>query len=242
MRRVRLIGSPPTLNTWIKKHPFKDDPNAYLWLRRTNEDKNDRKTEPMDYSTALALLRRLFQRAGIRKSYNAHLFRHSRATHLANDLTEAQMKEVFGWTQGSQMAATYVHLSGRDVDNAMLEIHGLAKDEGKKGEKYKVKICPRCDEQNSPSVEECVKCGTTLDIKTLLEEDEKRNVAEDLLSELISDKRVKDAMVARIEELDERDSSGRPKTGKETFSEGLMKLLGHGLYDIKLTAKPVKSM
>jgi len=32
------------------------------------------------------------------------------------------------------MAATYVHLSGRDVNNALLKLHGMkADEEGKKG-------------------------------------------------------------------------------------------------------------
>ena len=30
------------------------------------------------------------------------------------------MKEYFGWTQGSDRASIYVHLSGRDVDDTLL--------------------------------------------------------------------------------------------------------------------------
>ncbi|WP_394344768.1 hypothetical protein [Salinigranum halophilum] len=53
---------------------------------------------------------------------NPHHFRHSRATHLANWLTEAQLCEWFGWVQGSNVPARYVHLSGRDIDNAYLAL------------------------------------------------------------------------------------------------------------------------
>ena len=42
------------------------------------------------------------------------------------------MKEHFGWVQGSEMAATYVHLSGRDVDNALLKLQGLAHSKNRK--------------------------------------------------------------------------------------------------------------
>jgi len=42
------------------------------------------------------------------------------------------MCEYFGWIQGSDMPSTYVHLSGRDIDNAILRIHGkLPKENGK---------------------------------------------------------------------------------------------------------------
>jgi len=33
-------------------------------------------------------------------------------------LTEAQMKEYLGWVGDSRMASTYVHLSGRNIDDA----------------------------------------------------------------------------------------------------------------------------
>lgn len=35
------------------------------------------------------------------------------------------MKEFFGWVQASNMASIYVHLSGRDVDNALLKVYGI---------------------------------------------------------------------------------------------------------------------
>ena len=40
---------------------------------------------------------------------------------MANYLTEAQMNVYFGWTQGSDMPGVYVHLSGRDIDDAILK-------------------------------------------------------------------------------------------------------------------------
>jgi hypothetical protein len=35
------------------------------------------------------------------------------------------MKKLFGWVQASKMAAIYVHLSGRDVDHAILELYRI---------------------------------------------------------------------------------------------------------------------
>lgn len=64
------------------------------------------------------LFKKAARKTKIRKRCNPHIFRHSRATLLAQHLTEAQLKQVFGWTQSSKMASVYVHLSGRDNDDA----------------------------------------------------------------------------------------------------------------------------
>ena len=72
------------------------------------------------------------QKAYVGKKCNPDLFRHSRATFLSKHLTEAEMKEYFGWTQASDMAAVYVHLSGRDVDSALLRIAGKNIPDGDK--------------------------------------------------------------------------------------------------------------
>ena len=109
------------------------------------------------------MIKTLARKVGIRKRIHPHLFRHSRATSLAGKLTEAQMKEYFGWVQGSDMAATYVHLSGRDVDNALLKLHGLAKSEEEQEDRMKVRSCQRCKEYNSPIAKFCIKCGLPLD-------------------------------------------------------------------------------
>jgi integrase len=63
------------------------------------------------------------QKIGINKRVYSYLFRHSRATHLAKYLTEQQMKVYLGWSMGSDMVATYVHLSGRDMDDRVMELN-----------------------------------------------------------------------------------------------------------------------
>ncbi|MBI3190521.1 tyrosine-type recombinase/integrase [archaeon] len=159
-RRVRLIAASPSLWSWVNVHPYKDDPDAFLWLGIGTKNKN----KMMSYSSIVMMLKNLGQKAGIKKKIHPHLFRHSRATELANKLTEAQLKEMFGWTQSSSQAATYVHLSGRDVDNALLNVYGIKKDETEKEKsKLKPKVCIRCRMQNPVTVDFCGRCGLILD-------------------------------------------------------------------------------
>lgn len=79
-----------------------------------------------------------------------------------------------GWGMDSEMASVYVHLSGRDVDHALLELHGLS-PQAKKEEKLKLKICPRCQEHNSPDATYCKRCAYPLDVEAMEWENQTMN-------------------------------------------------------------------
>ena len=100
-RRLRLVSSVPHLSNWLEHHPLKNNPEAPLWV--SVGSKNHAKQ--IMYHCLNARLRKIAKRAGIKKKVNPHMFRHSRATDLANLLTEAQMKKYFGWTKDSKMAS-----------------------------------------------------------------------------------------------------------------------------------------
>jgi len=164
-RRVRIISSAPALTAWLDLYEYSKEPNAALWPPRSNRVyQSGISAEPASF---YAILRGLATKAGVNKRVYPHLFRHSRATFLASKLTEAQMKEHFGWTQSSEMAATYVHLSGRDVDNTLLALYHVTDENGnklvEKEPEIQAKSCPRCKEKNSPISRFCYKCGNPLD-------------------------------------------------------------------------------
>jgi len=196
-RRIRIISSVPYLTEWINKHPFKDNPEAYLWTCKKNK--------VLSYGAVIRTLEILGQKAGIKKKLNPHNFRHSRATYLANHLTEAQMKEYFGWVQASDMASVYVHLSGRDVDSAILKVYGMSQNGNNKEESVlKPKKCSRCDETNPATNKFCFKCGMPLDKETivkLVEKDLQRKEADKLLDELIRDDEFRRVLISKIQEI-----------------------------------------
>jgi integrase len=127
-RRIPIMKSAPLLREWLLTHPFKDDTNALVWVKTKEYVGNFRKqgtretTEALCYSNIKKILKHSFKDAGIQKKHNPHIFRHSRATFLAKHLTEAQLKQFFGWTQSSDMTARYVHLSGRDLDEILFRV------------------------------------------------------------------------------------------------------------------------
>lgn len=179
-RRVRIISSTPYLTKWINEHPSRNDPNAYIWLNN--------KGTALSYGWVQGKLSKLGLKAGIKKKLNPHNFRHSRATHLANHLTEAQMKEFFGWTQGSEMAAVYVHLSGRDVDDAILNVYGMKTEKNRKESILTPKTCQRCEESNPSGNKFCSKCGLPLDKETInqvIQSEFERKKADSILDEML---------------------------------------------------------
>lgn len=194
-RRVRVIASEPRLRQWIENHPLKGNPNAPLWITiGTNS-----RYRVWRYGTVREVIKRIAAKAGIKKRVYPHLFRHSRATHLANHLTEAQMKQYFGWVQGSDMASVYVHLSGRDVDNALLKLNGIKVDEVRKEEQFKALICPRCKGRNSPDAKFCSHCGMCLDEKAAVQVDELKASIDMLMSKLVKNPDVLAALLKGID-------------------------------------------
>lgn len=153
-------------------------------------------------------MEKLFKRAGIKKRFNPHIFRHSRATFLANFLTKAQLKVYFGWVQGSDIAGTYVHLSGRDTDQKILEINGMAEENKKKEQELKPKICPRCNSLNSYNSNYCSKCASILDTETaikeqekMMQEDKRFKFKEQIMNEAAKDQKIMEALLGIVYKL-----------------------------------------
>ena len=167
-RRVRVIASEKALKKWLERHPNRDNREAYLFINSAEGYSN----EVWQYPAARKVLRQLFKKAKITKPSNPHFFRHSRASIFANQLTESQLKAYFGWTQSSDMAAQYVHLSGRDIDNALLKINGISVPSDQATEnKFKLQECPRCHEQNDPAAIYCDRCTAPLTVEIALQQE-----------------------------------------------------------------------
>jgi integrase/recombinase XerD len=197
-RRVRLTISTPALASWLSIHPFKNDPNAPLWVGVGTVGRGN----PLSYDGARALLRRLAKKAGLKKRVYTHLMRHTRATELANILTEAQMKEHLGWVPGSDMPSTYVHLSGRDVDGAILKAHGITVDQETKAKiAFILTKCPRCDQESSSDAQFCPKCGMVLNVKAALKIEAERDLADRIMDILMKDNEVRRLLAKKISEL-----------------------------------------
>ncbi|VVB65820.1 Tyrosine recombinase XerA [Candidatus Gugararchaeum adminiculabundum] len=194
MRRIRLIDAVPDLKEWMNHHPLASTPEAPLFVElRSKEGRLG------NHATLLHVLRSAKRRAGIKKRVYPHLFRHSRATHLAKEFTEQELKVIFGWSGTSRMPATYVHLSGGDIDRKMLEKRGLLPNGREKPDNaLEARKCPKCEQSNPSTSRFCASCGLALDVKTAAKMEEKKREVDAVMQELINDPTIKQAILEKL--------------------------------------------
>lgn len=199
-RRVRVVNSTPYLHDWLDVHPDRDKADAPLWTNRGNmkdiaKEIRDGQHEGiynlewqynLTYPATRQLLRRLAKKAGITKPINPHNFRHSRATALgAAGISGVIMNEVMGWVQGSKVSATYLHISGKQVDEILLpSMYGLPKNivAEEKPKMFPIK-CIECGELNQHTAKRCKKCNNI--IGTLTKDDIEENSAVIQMSKIL---------------------------------------------------------
>ena len=202
-RQIPIVMAAPYLRRWLDLHPEKENPNAYVFVGIGTRTLG----RPLEYQTFRKIIKEAAIRAGIKKRVHPHILRHSRATVLANYLTEAQMNIFFGWVQGSDVPRIYVHLSGRDIDKAINRLYGIEEEEEEKERVAKPIKCPRCGYINAPTDRFCGRCALILDEKERLklEMDEPR-VASEMLTAIMQDPallaKLKD-MIALVEKIRE---------------------------------------
>jgi len=190
-RQVTILFSVPYLASYMNiiKNKKAEDllwKEMGVWINENNE---------LQYDAVRKMLKTIAIKAGITKRIYPHLFRHSRATYYANRLTEQQLKHYFGWTGDSKMASTYVHLSGRDIDNAILEANGLKPQEEVKKPKLKIQTCPKCRLANGVDMLYCGRCGSALDIKAAIEQENVKTDIKQAMKEALKDPNVVEDIV-----------------------------------------------
>lgn len=143
---------------WLQEHPIKR-PNGYLFVL-VNESNTRKRSigDPMTYADVRKALTTTMKKAKIAKRIHPHLFRHTKASTLATMITEAPLEAQMGWVHGSKQSATYVHLSGKQQQKAILKAYGLI-DETEKIETG-LKTCPSCANQIDAKAEYCPFCYT----------------------------------------------------------------------------------
>ncbi len=186
-RRIRVIESERFLRNWLLDHPDKNNGDAYLWVGMHPPFEN------MDYNSIRMVVQKKAIIAGV-KTYKTesggvhtrvhpHLFRHTRATELAKHLTEQQLKKYLGWTPSSEQASIYVHLSGADVDGAILKMHGIKQDDNIVEEAIK---CQSCGHPNASKSKFCGTCCRPLNIEVAVEVDRASQNANKVLQALLT--------------------------------------------------------
>jgi integrase len=180
-REVRIIKYQKEFKEWLEVHPLKNKDDFFVWV--SLGDKN--RFELMSYGNVRKLLLDLKKKAGINKPVNPHAFRHASVTYFSKYLPDALLKKKFGWVRDTDMLAIYEHLDEKDLDEALLKLHGLKKEEIRESKQLDKKVCPRCGHENSILSQFCSKCTMPLDFKTVIELDETRRKLDEFMLEML---------------------------------------------------------
>jgi len=151
-RFIRCVFCEPYVKEWKKEtHHKNDDDFVFITIQ---------KTAPT-YQMLYRQISRLADRAGIKKKVHPHIFRHSRITHLLQQgLSESVVKMMMWGSLTTDMFQSYAHLTGGDVDNAVLELHGIKQKTAEERERVlAARECPRCGLIVSPTDKFCKNCA-----------------------------------------------------------------------------------
>jgi len=160
-RQILLLESVRDLKEYIKTRALANQDQP-LFIMSGKE-----KGKPLSHGAISKTVKRTAIRAGINKRVHAYLFRHSRASYLASKgLSETQLCMIFGWEIGSKQVRTYIHLSGAQVQNALLEkVYGIKRPENHEQELTR---CQICGETNPYGQNTCQNCYNPLTIQGAL--------------------------------------------------------------------------
>jgi integrase len=181
-RHVRLNNSYPRLKDWLRQgHPYPGNPSAPLFcgLGKKNTGKklarntmfsiynNYKKvhfphllkdpTVPEEDKRKIAEL--------LKKPWNPYIRRHTAATEISKALNDSVLIDQYmGWSHAGNTRQKYQHYYNDDSFDAMLTMmDGLKPLAPAKGKLIlKPRLCPNCQESNTPESRFCSKCKFVL--------------------------------------------------------------------------------
>jgi hypothetical protein len=157
--------------TWIQNHQWKDNPDAPLFYSLRSKNGQMKRLTTQGVRRQLNVIG---EKSGIGKHIHPHIFRHTRASFIAehNLMSEMVMTSQFGWEKNSNMPAIYITLSDDSHEKAILKASGVAVEEDKKEPVQTTIRCPRCKELNAYTNDYCVRCTQPLSIGAVKESSE----------------------------------------------------------------------
>ncbi|MCK5321538.1 tyrosine-type recombinase/integrase [Candidatus Pacearchaeota archaeon] len=196
MRKILVVSSAPYLQTWLNHHPNNENPDEFLWINYRGS--------LLSYARISNILKQSAEKARIKKRVYPHLLRHSRATIMAKCMTDATMKHYFGWAQGSNMASVYIHMSGKDTDDAVLLANGIEVKKETRASRLIPTTCLKCGVKNEMTNKFCKSCGIPLsseEAEKIIKEDEEKNKTDELMNEFVKNPDFLRMLVKKMAEM-----------------------------------------
>ncbi len=165
-RHVRVMMAAEYLKVWKADYPGDMSSDALVFVNGLRE--------PFTHASISKRIQRIVVRAGITRHVTAHIFRHSRITHLIKDGMQESAIKMMMWGQpDTSMWRTYVHMTGQDIDTEVARVYGIVKtDEKEKENGIRPRQCQHCSTINPPIASTCYTCGEPLDAEGVMKLEE----------------------------------------------------------------------
>jgi site-specific recombinase XerD len=160
-RRIPLYSAKPYLAAWKADYPYPIEANSLVFVNALHHNFN--------HATITKRIRTIAKRAGVTKKITAHIFRHSRITHMQRNGFSEQLIKIVAWAnQNTKMLATYSHLCDADVDKEMAAKYGITNQNKIEEHVMNPRQCAHCGNVNSPTANFCGVCGLPLTAEAAL--------------------------------------------------------------------------
>ncbi len=154
-RYVRLVLTKESLMKWRSEYPGTPTGQNLIFVSKTGEQ--------MTYNAMKKIIAKTAEKAGVRKKFTLHIFRHSRITHLIQSgMSESVIKMMMWGSVSTNMFEVYAHLSGADIDREVYKLNNIPVDSQKPSQCVEPIVCPSCGEINGMNSAYCHVCGEGL--------------------------------------------------------------------------------
>ena len=215
-RSPTIIPAVPYVQNWFTDHPAHDpnkDPlqdsesvDAPLWSKLHSNDQ-------ISYKMMTKILKEAARRPGVTRPVTPSIFRKSSASYLASqNVSQAHIENHHGWSRGSEVAARYIAVFGKESAREVARAHGVDVSADEPDPTAPL-TCPRCRNDTPRHEPTCVHCSHPMDQSAVealetaqqaiskdlvdLEESGLRAAANEALEEMFADEDFLASTVAR---------------------------------------------
>lgn len=155
-RSPTLILAVPHLQRWLDDHPNPSDGEAPLWSKLT-------KPESITDRMFRKILETAAERVDVSRPVTLSNFRKSCASYLAaQNVNQTHIEDHMGWKRGSDVAARYVAVFGKESEREIAKAYGADVEEDEPDPLAPI-TCTRCTRETPRSEDRCMWCGQILD-------------------------------------------------------------------------------
>lgn len=157
-RDIILMDCVDYLRRWKNEYPLDPYGENFVFLKKDNQ--------PMGYDAFFSLFKDIMKRAGIKKKYTPHSFRHARVTELIRgDFPIDILKKMIWGNINTDEYDTYLHLTKKDMKRALCKFNNISysDEDTDANNSLKVSECTLCGHLNPGTYRICSECGNPLD-------------------------------------------------------------------------------